>query len=332
VITAERHPFAQAERTRAQDAAAGAWRNIHVERDGAGRATVTICRPKRLNCFDYLTLLELAAAFHELGRDSEVHVVVLTGEGERAFCTGADLVEQRDVLVANPQHYHTWMGAFIDVHDRLRNIGKPTIARINGICVGGGNEFQMACDLSVIADHGYIRHVGPYHGSVPLGGATQWLQLMVGDRRAREILWLCEEVPAATAAEWGLVNKAVPAAELDHVVDAWAARLLQALPETLRYTRTQTNFWKDLAWYQTIHHGRDWLTLHTNAPEVHEAIRAFTDKRPLEHERLHAAYGTPAGAYGRWGAPTATCPSCGAVDLPYSFSHCGNCGTELPRD
>ena len=105
------------------------------------------------------------------------------------------------------------------MHDRLRELGKPTIARINGIAVGGGNELQMACDLAVIVDDAFIRHVGLEHGSVPAGGATQWLQLMVGDRRAREIVFLCDEIPAPQAAEWGLVNRAVPAAELDAVVD-----------------------------------------------------------------------------------------------------------------
>ena len=94
---------------------------------------------------------------------------------------------------------------------RCCEIGKPTIARINGICVGGGNELQMACDLSVIVDDAYIRHVGLEHGSVPAGGATQWLTLMVGERRAREIILLCEEIPARRRAEWGLVNYAVPA-------------------------------------------------------------------------------------------------------------------------
>ena len=95
------------------------------------------------------------------------------------------------------------MGAFIEMHDRLRNIGKPTIARINGICVGGGNELQMACDLSVLVDDAYIRHVGPEHGSVPAGGATQWLPIMVGDRRAREIVMLCEEISPGAGAGLG---------------------------------------------------------------------------------------------------------------------------------
>lgn len=322
-------PLAETAAARLRDAAEGTWRNISVERRD-GRATVTIQRPAVLNCFDYLTLLELADAFHDLGRDPQVHVVVLTGAGERAFCTGADLREQRDVLLPNPQLYHTWMGAFVDVHERLRNIGKPTIARLNGITVGGGNEFNMACDLAVAADHVYIRQVGLRHGSVPAGGATQWLTIFSGDRRAREILMLGKEIDAATALEWGLVNRVVPAAQLDATVDEFVDRLLQTLPETVRYAKTQTNFWKDLSWYQTIHHARDWLTLHTNAPEVHEAVSGFTDKRPTDYAGVRARYGTPQGAYA-WGAPSIDCERCDARGLPEAFSHCGNCGAPLDR-
>jgi enoyl-CoA hydratase/carnithine racemase len=120
---------------------------------------------------------------------------------------------------------------------------------------------------------------------------------MVGDRRAREMLWLGKQVDAPTALDWGLVNEVVPLAQLDEAVDRMVATLLSTLPETIRYTRTQTNFWKDLAWYQTIHHARDWLTLHTNAPEVHEAVRAFTEKREPEFHDIRNKYGTPEGAY-----------------------------------
>ena len=103
----------------------------------------------------------------------------------------------------SPSEYWKWFGAFKDMHDRLREIGKPTIARVNGIAVGGGNELQMACDLSVMVDDAFIRHVGLEHGSVPAGGATQWLQLMVGDRRAREIVLLCDEIPARAGGRVG---------------------------------------------------------------------------------------------------------------------------------
>ncbi len=117
----------------------------------------------------------------------------------------------------------------------------------------------MACDLAVIVDGAFIRHVGLEHGSVPAGGATQWLQLMVGDRRAREIVFLCEEIPAARAAEWGLVNRAVPEADLDPTVDEWVDKLAAKLPLTTRYAKQQLNVWRDLAWHQTIGHARDWL-------------------------------------------------------------------------
>ena len=159
--------------------------------------------------------------------DDEIRVVVVTGAG-RAFCVGADLKGWGAELVGNPREYWKWFGAFKDMHDRLSEIGKPTVARINGICVGGGNELQMACDLAVMVDDAFIRHVGLEHGSVPAGGATQWLPIMVGDRRAREILLLCEEIPAAQAAEWGLVNWAVPAAELDATVDELVEKLAEA--------------------------------------------------------------------------------------------------------
>ena len=136
----------------------------------------------------------------------------------------------------------------------------------------------MACDLSVIVDDAYIRHVGLEHGSVPAGGATQWLTLMVGERRAREIILLCEEIPARTAAEWGLVNTAVPAAELDAVVDRWVESLARKLPETTRYAKTQLNVWRELAWHQTVTHARDWLAMSMLGEEAQGAVRAFLER------------------------------------------------------
>jgi enoyl-CoA hydratase/carnithine racemase len=161
------------------------------------------------------------------------------------------------------------------MHDRLRELGKPTVARINGIAVGGGNELQMACDLAVMVDDAYIRHVGLEHGSVPAGGATQWLPVMVGDRRAREIIFLCEEIPAARAAEWGLVNRAVPGNELDAAVDEYVEKLAAKLPQTTRYAKQQLNFWRDLSWHETVNHARDWLALSMLGDEARGAIERF---------------------------------------------------------
>src|SRR3989442_12820949 len=197
------------------------------------RATIRLNRPEVLNAFDFRMLREIARACEDASWDDEIRVVVVTGTG-RAFCVGADLRSWDADYLGKPGEYWKWFGAFKDMHDRLREIGKPMIARINGIAVGGGNELQMACDLAVIADGAFIRHVGLEHGSVPAGGATQWLSLMVGDRRAREIILLCEEIPASKAAEGGLVNRAGRAAELDAAVDEDAAQPGTKLPQTTR--------------------------------------------------------------------------------------------------
>jgi enoyl-CoA hydratase/carnithine racemase len=238
------------------------------------RATVTLNRPDVLNAFDFRMLRELARAFEDVSWDDEIRVAVVTGAG-RAFCVGADLKAWGADLLGNSREYWKWFGAFKDMHDRLREIGKPTVARINGICVGGGNELQMACDLAVMADGAYIRHVGLEHGSVPAGGATQWLPVMVGERRAREIILLCDEIPAAQAAEWGLVNWSVPAGELDARVDEVAEKLAAKLPETTRYAKQQLNFWRDLSWHATVGHARDWLALSMLGDEAKEAIGRF---------------------------------------------------------
>ncbi len=284
----------------------------------AGVATVTLDRPEVMNAFDFRTLRELGAAFEQASWDDRVAVVVVTGAGDRAFCTGADLNEQA-AMGATSGQYWRWMGAFIEMHDRLRNIGKPTIARINGACVGGGNELQIACDFAVMADDTYIRHVGPEHGSVPAGGATQWLPLIIGERRAREMVLLCEPVPAATASEWGLVSRVVPRAELDATVAGLAAGLRNKLPEALRYTKTQLNWWRDLVWSQTVPHARDWLAVHSTADETREAVLAFGEKRPprfAELRRLESGSGR-------------SCAACGAIGLPAHHGYCGACGVAL---
>jgi len=242
------------------------------------RATIRLNRPDVLNAFDFRMLREIARACEDASWDDDIRVVVVTGSG-RAFCVGADLRSWEEDLLGNSSEYWKWFGAFKDMHDRLREIGKPTIARVNGIAVGGGNELQMACDLAVMVDDAFIRHVGPEHGSVPAGGATQWLTIMVGDRRAREIVLMCEEIPAVKAADWGLVNWAVPATELDAKVDAVVENLARKLPQTTRYAKQHLNFWRDLAWHETINHARDWLALSMATDEPKAAIERFLDKK-----------------------------------------------------
>ncbi len=292
------------------------------------RATVTINRPEVYNAFDYATLRELADAFRSAANDDGVSVLVLTGAGDRAFCTGADLQEQEQFL-KRPHDYFKWFGAFQDAHDQLRWIGKPTIARLNGIVVGGGNEFNMSCDLAIAADHIFIRQIGNSRGSVAAGGATQWLPIIVGDRRAREILLLNEEIPAQKALEWGLVNQVVPKDWLDAAVDALVNKLLHKMPDVMRYTKTQMNFWKEFSWSMTVMHARDWLAVHADSAEVAEGLDSFYAKRPVDYDKLRNAQleGQPQDA--PWNVSGRTCPHCGAKGLPSEYKYCGNCGQAL---
>lgn len=292
------------------------------------KVTITIERPEKLNALNYQTLKDLVACFENASFDDEVAVVVVTGAGDRAFCTGADLTEWEEALVRRPTDYWKWFGAFEDMHDRLRNIGKPTIARLNGIVVGGGNELNIACDLAVAPDDITIRQIGNARGSVAAGGATQWLPLIVGDRRAREILWLCEEIPAQQALEWGLVNRVVARSELDAAVDELAGKLHDKLPECLRYTKAQTNFWRELSAAMTVPHARDWLTLHTSSYETAEGVKAFREKRLPDYAEVRRRFAEGDGAQ-QWGPETKTCTSCGTEGLPSRFEHCGVCGAEV---
>jgi enoyl-CoA hydratase/carnithine racemase len=291
-------------------------------------ATITFDRPEVLNCVNYPMLVELSSAFHDASFDDAVAVVVLTGAGERAFCTGADMKEQQQ-FVERPRDYYKWMGAFIEAHEQLRNIGKPTIARLNGIVVGGGNEFNLSCDLAIAADDIYIRHVGASHGSVAAAGATQWLPLIVGERRAREILMLNEEIPAHKALEWGLVNRVVPRAQLDEAVHDMAHKLIAKFPEIMRYTRQQLNFWKDFSWHMTIGHARDWLAIHNTSTEVLEGVQAFQEKRQPDYAALRDRAEADRSPEYPHGAPLRSCPQCGAKNLPAQFDFCGKCGNRL---
>jgi enoyl-CoA hydratase/carnithine racemase len=261
------------------------FRNILYTKE-QWRATITINRPRVHNCLNLETLRELSAAFEDAAWDDHVAVVVITGAGTRAFCTGADMKEWNEDFLARPNDFYKWMGVFIETFERLRNLGKPTVARLNGMAVGGGNELQMSCDLAIAADDIFIAHAGTSRGSVAAAGATQWLPLIVGERRAREILLLNERIPIKKAFAWGLVNQVVPRRRLDKAVAVMAEKLVNKLPECTRYTKQQLNFWRDLSWALTIGHLKDWLTVHTSAPEIQEGIRAFNEKRPIDYKAV----------------------------------------------
>jgi enoyl-CoA hydratase/carnithine racemase len=292
-------------------------------------ATVAFNRPRVYNSYRTQTLIELKEAFRDATVDDSVAVVVLTGAGEKAFCTGGDVKEYAELYTKRPFDYWKYMNEFVAAHDNLRSCGKATVARVNGVVAGGGNEFHMACDLSVAADHAEFLQVGTKVGSVAAGGATQWLPLMIGDRRAREMLLLCERVSAKKALDWGLVNQVVPAGKLDGAVKALCEKLIDMFPESTRYTKQQLNFWKDFAWYQTVGHARDWLSVHFATQEPYEGMRAFVEKRPARARALREERAKGGSPEFLWGPNAKACPACGAAGLPEAFAFCGRCGTKL---
>ena len=326
----------------------------------SGIARITINRPDRYNAYSTACLEELAAALRDASFDDAVGVIVLTGAGDRAFCTGGDVKEYAETYVASPRDYWKYMALFRSYIDAILSTGKPVVARINGIAVGGGNETVLACDLAVIAEHAYVGQVGVRVGSVACGGATQWLPLTAGDKRAREMLFTNRQVPARLALEWGLVNRVAhsvrhdgafvenPSAEdirkaqkglegyaidlshLDEEVERLCGELLTSFPECVRYTKQQTNFWKDFSWSLTVRHAQDWLALHYTDYEPFEGMNAFREKRAVDFQAVRARLTGDGGSPETpWGAHVASCPACGAQGLPASFAHCGICGAAL---
>ncbi|OGI23303.1 MAG: hypothetical protein A2255_09580 [Candidatus Melainabacteria bacterium RIFOXYA2_FULL_32_9] len=292
-------------------------------------ATITINRPQVYNAYSLVTLQEMIQALQDAIWDDGIAVIVITGAGNKAFCTGGDVKEYAAEYIKRPRNFWKWMGVFTQFHDLLRNSGKPTIARLNGMVVGGGNEINMSCDLAIAADHITIKQVGTSVGSVAAGGATQFLPILVGDRRAREILFLNEPISAQKALEWGLVNYVVPYDELDTKVKEIAEKLTNKFPECTRYTKQQLNFWKDFAWNNTIGHAKDWLSVHFGSLEVQEGMQGFVEKRNPDYVGLRKKSQQGLSSETLWGANISECRKCGAKYLPEEFEFCGKCGTKI---
>jgi len=243
--------------------------------DVLGRAAwIVINRPKLYNAFRAQTIEELIAAFKLAADDRGVSSIVLTGAGDKAFCTGGD-------QSAHEGQYdgRGIVGLPIDEFQSIiRDIPKPVIARVNGFAIGGGNVFATLCDLTIAADTAKFGQVGPKVGSVDAGWGTALLARHIGDKRAREMWFLNEQYTAQQAYEMGLVNKVVPAAELDDAVNAWTETLGQRSPTALALAKRSFN-----ADSENIR-GISLLSLNAvklfyDTEESKEGVRAFTDRR-----------------------------------------------------
>ena len=310
---------------------------IYGKKDWVAR--VTINRPSVYNAYTDHTLREMAAAFRDAASDNSIAVLVLTGAGDRAFSAGGDVQQHGDEHIGNPEAFREWMNALIDARTALRQLGKPSIARINGMVAGGGNDWNLACDLAIAADHAKFVQIEPKVGLLSAAGAAHWLPLVVGERRARELFLTAEPISANKALLWGLVNDVVPYKQLDKAVDTLCQKLIDRFPESTRLAREQLSFWKDMAWNSMIKEASDHLAAHFAGNEASEGLRALAEKREVDYRgfRVNAhAVRKPEPPEPHEVARVSDrnirshfCYSCGAQEIPEAFDYCGLCGTRL---
>jgi 2-ketocyclohexanecarboxyl-CoA hydrolase len=252
-----------------------AYQDIRYEtREGV--AWITINRPEVRNAFRAETVDEMIAAFRTAWHDESVGVVVLTGAGDKAFSAGGD---QRARTASG---YSGAGGIGLDMHGLhgiIRAIPKPVIAMVNGYAIGGGHVLHVLCDLTVAADTALFGQVGPRVGSVDPGFGTAYLARLVGEKKAREIWYLCRQYSAAEALAMGLVNAVVPAAELRAETERWCRELLEKSPTALRLAKQSFN--ADTEHIGGITElGFSALELYYRTDEAQEGRDAFLEKRP----------------------------------------------------
>ncbi len=249
------------------------FQDVLYEKKG-GVAKITINRPQAYNAFTTNTLKELTQAFEDAGLDSSIGVAVLTGAGDKAFCTGGDTKE-----AAQPGAYHKDLDYWHNsLHRMIRNIEKPVIAAVNGYAIGGGHILHVVCDLSIASENAKFGQVGPRVGSWDVGFGGAYLTRVVGEKKAREIWFLCRQYTAQEALEMGLVNKVVPPDKLEEEVDKWCQEILSLSPYALRFCKATLNA-------ETEHvSGLDGMSMAAvrmfwDTEEANEAKKAFTEKR-----------------------------------------------------
>lgn len=236
---------------------------------------ITINRPQARNALRTQTYAELTAAVIAAGEDSQVGVIVLTGAGDKAFSAGGDVKEQRD---RGPEGGRIHFQRLLALGAALRNCGKPVIAAVRGYCVGGGHELHLFADLTIAADNAVFGQAGPRVGMVPVWGATEILPRIVGEKRAREMVFTTRFYSAAEAEAMGLVNRVVPLADLDAAVQEMCDRLLEMSPQSLRVAKLSMNYATDAMW-PAFTHGAEIVAGLYGSPEQREGAAAFAEKR-----------------------------------------------------
>jgi naphthoate synthase len=257
--------------------------DIRYEKSADGIAKITINRPEVRNAFRPLTVQELLTAFDLAHEDPDVGVIILCGEGDKAFCSGGD---------QKVRGHAGYVGSdgvprlnVLDLQKKIRSIPKPVIAMVAGYAIGGGHVLHVVCDLTIAADNARFGQTGPKVGSFDGGLGSSYLARIVGQKKAREIWYLCRQYDAAQALEMGLVNTVVPLAELEAETVKWAREILQHSPLALRCLKSALNAdcdgqmgLLDLAGNATL--------LYYMSEEAKEGKNAFVEKRKPDFSKF----------------------------------------------
>jgi 2-ketocyclohexanecarboxyl-CoA hydrolase len=248
-----------------------------------GAATITINRPRVYNAFRPRTVVELLDAFQRAGWDKAIGAIVLTGAGEKAFCTGGDQSDHDGQY--GDQDARGPVGMPVgELHSVIRDVPKPVIAKVRGYAIGGGNVLATLCDLTIASETAIFGQVGPKMGSVDPGWGTAYLSRLVGEKKAREIWYLCRRYSAAEALEMGMINAVVADDQLDDEVKRWCGELVERSPTAIAIAKRSFN--ADSENIRAIGAlGMEALRLYYDTDESKEGVQALNAKRPPEFRK-----------------------------------------------
>jgi len=265
----------------------GDYQDITYELSGDGIAKITICRPEVRNAFRPQTLIEISDALVHAREDPSVGVIILTGQGDEAFCSGGDQRVRGDTGYLTDPGSTSAVGRFhvTDLHVQMRRLPKPIVAMVAGYAIGGGHVLHLVCDLTIAADNSRFGQVGPKVGSFDGGFGASLLAELVGSKKAKEIWFLCRQYDAREAREMGLINTVVPLADLEKETVAWCREMLQLSPFALRLMKASFHAAEDgWAGIQQLAHDANLLFYATD--EAKEGRDAYKEKRRPEFERF----------------------------------------------
>ncbi len=218
----------------------GSYTDINFEKSNEGIAKITINRPEVRNAFRPLTVREMRGALNDAREDTKIGVIILTGEGEKAFCSGGDQRIRGSAGYEDSETGHLRLNV-LDFQREIRTCPKPVVAMVAGYAIGGGHVLHVICDLTIAADNAIFGQTGPKVGSFDGGYGSSYLARMVGQKKAREIWFLCRQYTAQQALEMGMVNTVVPLEKLEEETLQWSREMLQHSPMALRCLKSALN-------------------------------------------------------------------------------------------